>query len=257
MTAPRLTLNVEHGIATLHLDNERKLNALTPELLDQLDGFLGQLERDHDLRALVMTTAGERAFCCGADINAWGDLPTFEFARNWVKDGHRVFDRLARLSVPTIAAMTGHAFGGGLELAGAFDLRVMSTSAEIALPEAAVGVVPGWSGTQRLATHFPPGVLNEMALLGVRLPAKRCLTFGFVAAVAEDVNAKAFDMAAALKTKAPRSLEVNKLMISAAYGENTSAVIEALGGGLIASTEDKTEGVAAFREKRSPDFTGS
>ena len=95
---------------------------------------------------MLVTAEGDRAFCTGADINGWGDLTPAEFARHWVRDGHRIFDRLARLRKPTVAVLKGHAFGGGLELAAACDIRVMAPAATLALPEAGVGIVPGWSG---------------------------------------------------------------------------------------------------------------
>jgi enoyl-CoA hydratase len=103
-----------------------------------------------------------------------------------VRLGHRVFDRLARLSRPTIAVMQGHAFGGGLELATACDIRVMAPGATLGLPEAQVGIVPGWSGTQRLARLLPEPVLKEMALFGRRLSRSGPMALGFVAEVSED-----------------------------------------------------------------------
>jgi enoyl-CoA hydratase/carnithine racemase len=100
-----------------------------------------------------------------------------------VRDGHRVFDRLARLGKPTVAALSGHAFGGGLELAAACDVRVMAPRATLALPEAGVGIVPGWSGTQRLLRLLPEPVVKEMALFGRRIGAERALALGFAAEV--------------------------------------------------------------------------
>ena len=136
---------------------------------------------------VIVTGDGEKAFCTGADITAWGPMAPFDFARHWVREGHRIFDRLARLGKPTIAALNGHAFGGGLELAAACDIRVMTPKATLALPEAGVGIVPGWSGTQRVARLLPEPVVKEMALFGRRISAERALALGFVAEVAEDV----------------------------------------------------------------------
>ena len=243
-------------VAELRLDNPAKLNAFTVEMLDHLDGHLKTLDRT-PARAVVVTATGERAFCTGADINAWGDLAPADFARHWVRGGHRIFDRLARLPMPTIAALSGHAFGGGLELAAACDIRVMAPAATIALPEAGVGIVPGWSGTQRLARLLPEAVLKEMALFGRRIGAQRAHQIGFVADVAEDPRALAFDIATRLLTQSPRATEVAKYMIHAAVGEDTAAMIETLGSGMIAASADKTEGVAAFRAKRKPEFPGA
>lgn len=252
-----LHLHIHDKIAELRLDNPTKLNALTVSMLESLEAHCHTLEKSPEVRVVLLTAEGERAFCVGADIDAWGDLSPFEFSRRWVRDGHRIFNRLAQLSQPTIAVITGHAFGGGLELATTCDLRVSSPKATLALPETSIGVVPGWSGSQRLVDHIPPAILNEMALLGNRLTAQRAYEIGFVNAVAEDARTVAFEMAEQILTKSPRATEVTKYMIQAALGEDTKGMVEALGGGLAASAEDKAEGVAAFREKRKPKFRGT
>lgn len=243
-------------VAEVRLDNPAKLNALTVAMLAQLSDHLDIVERRADVACMLLTAEGDRAFCTGADITAWGDLTPAEFARHWVRDGHRIFDRLARLAKPTIAVLTGHAFGGGLEIAAACDIRVMVPRASLALPEAAVGIVPGWSGTQRLLRLMPESVVKEMALFGRRLSAQRALDLGFVAEVDEDAHAVAEAMALRMVETSPRAVEVAKYMIHAGAGEDRAALIEALGSGMIAATADKAEGVAAFRAKRKPEFRG-
>lgn len=254
MSAVNLIL---HGsIAEIQLDNPTKMNAFTVGMLDALAAHLDTVERDTSVRAVMLTAAGDRAFCTGADINGWGDLKPAEFARHWVRDGHRIFDRLARLSKPTIAVLTGHAFGGGLELAAACDLRVMAPDARLALPEASIGIVPGWSGTQRLMRLLPEAVVKEMALFGHRITADRALAFGFVAAVDADPREAAETLLTRAITLSPRAVEITKSMIHAAVSEDRGAMIEALGSAAIAASADRGEGVASFREKRKPDFTG-
>ena len=243
-------------IAELRLDNPAKLNAFTPEMLGQLLVHCETLDMAGDVRVVLVTATGSRAFCTGADISAWGDLAPDDFARHWVRGGHRIFDRLARLPMPTIAVLSGVAFGGGLELAAACDIRVMAPGATLALPETGVGIVPGWSGTQRLARLLPEPVLKEMTLFGRRLSAERALALGFVAEVAKDPLGAAEDIATRLLGTSPRATEVAKSMIHAAVGEDRAAAIEALGSGMIAATEDRAEGVAAFRAKRKPEFPG-
>lgn len=245
------------ALGELRLDNPAKMNALTVAMLDELAAHLEEIERDPSVRAVMLTAEGERAFCTGADINGWGDLSPAEFARHWVRDGHRVFDRLARLCKPTIAVLNGHAFGGGLELATACDLRVMAPNASLALPEASVGIVPGWSGTQRLARLLAEPMLKEMALFGHRISAERALAVGFVAAVDAEPRAAALRLLDRAVTLSPRAVEIAKSMIHAAAGEDRGAMIEALGSAAISASADRDEGVAAFREKRKAAFTGT
>lgn len=252
------TVHLEiHGrVAEIRLDNPAKLNAFTVGMLQEFAGHLDAVERRADITCLMVTAEGERAFCAGADINAWGDLSPAEFARHWVREGHRIFDRLARLAKPVIGVIWGHAFGGGLELAAACDIRVMAPKATLALPEAHVGIVPGWSGTQRLARLLPEPVIKEMALFGRRISAERALQFGFVAEIADDPRQAAIEIAAKVTDLSPRAVEVAKFMIHAGCGEDQGAMIEALGSAAIAASADRNEGVTAFRDKRKPVFSG-
>jgi len=251
-----IRFHIDRSTAVLTLDNAAKLNALTTQMLDALEARVQQVERDSSLRSLIVTGAGHKAFCCGADIGAWGDLSPAEFSRHWVRDGHRIFDRLARLGKPTIAAINGHAFGGGLELASCCDLRLVAPRATLALPEARVGIVPGWSGTQRLTRLIPEGAVKEMALFGRRIGAERAVALGFAAEVADDPTARALEMVADIQGLSPRAVEISKNMIHAAVGEDTQAVVEALGSAAAAASADRDEGVAAYKEKRNPQFSG-
>jgi enoyl-CoA hydratase/carnithine racemase len=255
MSAVHLTL--QGRIAVLRLDNPGKLNAFTVDMLSQFAGHLETVERNPDIACLLVTAAEGKAFCAGADINGWGALAPAEFARAWVRGGHRIFDRLARLARPTIAVLHGHAFGGGLELAAACDLRVMAPGATLALPEAQVGIVPGWSGSQRLVRLMGEPVVKEMALFGRRIGADRALALGFVAEVADDPLAAAQAIAGRVVDLSPRAVEIAKAMIHAGAGEDPAAMIEALGSAAIAASADRDEGVAAFQAKRKPQFSGA
>lgn len=250
-------LHINGQIAELRLDNPDKLNALTVAMLDQLSAHLDEIDRSKEITCVWVSAEGEKSFCTGADINGWGDLTPAEFARHWVRDGHRIFDRLARLSKPSIALINGYAFGGGLELATACDIRVMAPSATLALPEAGVGIVPGWSGTQRLNRLLPEPVVKEMALFGRRISAERALQLGFVADVADNVRTVAEAITDRATKLSPRAVEIAKNMIHASKGEDAGAMIEMLGSAAIAASDDRNEGVSAFREKRKPKFSGN
>src|SRR4029079_5150837 len=130
-----ILLTTDGQIATITLNRPEKLNAIDSAMLAQLDAIAGEIERRDDLRVVLLTGAGERAFSVGADINAWSALAPLDMWRRWVREGHRVFARLARLRQPLIAALNGYAFGGGLELALAADIRLAAAEAEFALPE--------------------------------------------------------------------------------------------------------------------------
>lgn len=252
-----VTCTYDGNAAILTLTNEAKLNALTTGMLSELDGYLAALDRNTEVRCVIVTGAGSKAFCCGADIAEWGPLSPSEFSRNWVREGHRIFDRLARLSKPTIGALNGHAFGGGLELAACCDIRVMTPRATLSLPEAKVGIVPGWSGTQRLARLLAEPVVKEMALFARRISADRALSLGFLADVADDALVCAKGIASTLGDVSPRANELAKAMIHGAVGEDRAAAIEALASAAAASSADRDEGVQAFLGKRSPSFNGN
>ncbi|MEM1428265.1 MAG: enoyl-CoA hydratase/isomerase family protein [Pseudomonadota bacterium] len=247
-------LRIDGARAEIRLDNPAKLNALTVEMLDALEAHCATVEAEPRIRAVLLTAEGARAFCVGANIREWAALDPRSFSRDWIRRGHRVFDRLARLPVPLIGVLSGPAMGGGLELAATCDLRVAAPSASFALPESGVGIVPGWSGTQRLAGQIPPAILKEMALTGARLSAERAYQIGFLNAVSDDPLAEAQRLAARIAASAPQATETAKWMISAAIGEDTAASIEALAGAAMAPTADKAEGVAAFLEKRTPQY---
>ncbi len=247
-------LLLEGPVAEIRLDNPSKLNALTVSMIDALEAHCAAIEADRSVRAVLLTSEGDRAFCVGANIREWAELDPRAFARDWVMRGHRVFDRLARLPVPLIGVIGGHALGGGLELVATCDMRIAAPAATFALPETGIGIVPGWSGTQRLAGQIPPAILKEMALTGARLSAERAYQVGFLNAVAEDPRTMALEMAGRIVTSGPQATETAKWLVAAAVGEDAPANIEALAGAAMAPTAEKAEGVAAFFEKRKPHF---
>ena len=245
-------------VAVVTLARPAKLNSLTPSMLDELEGVARSLDADNEVRVVVLTGAGEKAFCVGADINEWAALQPLDMWRRWVRRGHQVFDQWARLRQPVIAAINGHAFGGGLELAITADVRIAAEHAQFALPEASIGTCPGWSGSQRLVSLVGASHAKYLALSGVRISAARAATTGLVHEVesAATLQERALTLAREMATKAPISLQLTKQLVNAAAGEDTASTLEAMAGALAATTEDGVEGVRSFREKRAPSFVG-
>jgi enoyl-CoA hydratase/carnithine racemase len=249
-------LSFEGPLAQLTLKRADKLNALDRAMIDALADAARAIDASLEARVAILTGEG-KAFCAGGDIAAWSGLPPLEMWRDWTRAGHRAFEALARLRVPLIAALTGHAFGGGLELAAVADIRIAENGIKLGLPESGLGMVPGWSGTQRLVRRFGPSVVRRMALAGAIFSAEEALSLGLVDEVAAKGQgvARAEALAADIARRGPIAVQTVKAMINAAEGEDRDAPIEGLAGALTAFTEDLAEGVAAFRAKRAPAFT--
>ena len=250
-------LEFEGPIARITLRRADKLNALDGAMIEALADAARAIDASAPARAAILSGEG-KAFCAGGDIAAWGGLPALDMWRDWTRLGHRAFEALARLRVPLIAALTGHAFGGGLELAAVADIRVAETGIKLGLPETGLGMAPGWSGTQRLVRRFGASVVRRMALGGRLFSAEEALELGLVDEVAAPGEglARAETIAADIARRGPVAVQIVKAMINAAEGEDRDAPIEGLAGALTALTEDLAEGVAAFRAKRPATFSG-
>jgi enoyl-CoA hydratase len=250
-------LTIDGPIARIALKRPEKLNALNRAMVDALLEAAVSIEASPEARVAIISGEG-KAFSAGGDIAAWGGLPALDMWRDWTRAGHRAFEALARLRVPLIAALTGHAFGGGLELAAVADLRIAEAGIKLGLPESGLGMAPGWSGTQRLVRRFGPSVVRRMALAGRMFTAEEGLALGLVDEVTPpgEALARAHAIAADIVKRGPVAVQIVKAMINAAEGEDRDAPIEGLAGALTAMTEDLAEGVAAFRAKRAPNFAG-
>ncbi|MBB5534506.1 enoyl-CoA hydratase/isomerase family protein [Rhizobium giardinii] len=257
MSDARLKIEIDNAIALLTVARPEKLNAFDIDMLKALSATCDTVEADASVRVVILTGEG-KAFSAGGDIKAWAAMSPNEFGHQWVRFGHRVFERLATLRMPVIAAMNGHALGGGLELAAAADIRIAEAHVKIGLPETGLGMVPGWSGTQRLVKRFGAQVVRRMVLGGEMFTAEEARVLGLVDAVAESgtVLAVAKDYAGRIARRGPAALEICKLMIASANGEDNGTAVEALGSMLAAKTGDMKEGVAAFAGKRPAEFKG-
>jgi enoyl-CoA hydratase len=259
VSEPLVRLDREGQIAVVTLERTAKLNSLTPAMLDELEQRARELDADAKVRVVIVTGSGTKAFCVGADINEWAALQPLDMWRQWVKRGHQVFDQWARLRQPVIAAINGHAFGGGLELAIATDIRIAVADAQFALPEASISTCPGWSGSQRLVQLIGASRAKYLALGGERLSAEQALAGALVHEVvaAPLLMERARTLASAMAAKAPVALQLTKQLVNAAAGEAAAVTLEAMAGALAASTQDAAEGIASFREKRAAEYRGA
>jgi enoyl-CoA hydratase/carnithine racemase len=258
MAEPLVTFEQDGAIGIVTLRRPEKFNALDIPMLRALEAALDEAELAEGVRVVLIRGEG-KGFCAGGDVEAWAQLSAADFQVQWVRYGHRVFDRLARLRQPTIAVLSGHALGGGLELAAACDFRLAETHVKMGFPETSIGVVPGWSGTQRAVRRFGAQIVRRMALGGEIFLAPDALVHGIVDRVVE--TGKAFDEAGAwarkIAERGPLATEAAKLMIAVAEGEESAAATEALASGFIALTGDLKAGVDAFKAKQKPAFSRS
>ncbi|TNC72772.1 enoyl-CoA hydratase/isomerase family protein [Rubellimicrobium roseum] len=255
MTDPRLDFSLEGPVARLVIRRSDKLNALDAAMVESLLPICRQVERS-SARVLILSGEGEKAFSAGGDIAAWGAKVPEDFGRHWLRNGHDAFDALARLAIPVIAVLNGPALGGGLELAACADFRLAEAHVRIGLPETSLGIIPGWSGTQRAIRRFGAQVVRRMALFGEVFDVEQALALGLVDAVVPTGQGaeEAQRVAERLLARSGRATELCKMLINAAEGEERERVLESLAGALAAGSTELQEGLAAFREKRAPRF---
>ena len=254
-----ILLNIEGAIATLTINRPDRRNAITNATVEEIDSALSQIEANPDLRILILTGSGEKAFVAGADINEL-DRRDSRSGRAETRRRQEVYTRMEQLEIPSIAAINGWALGTGLELAMACTLRVASAKARMGQPEVKLGIIPGAGGSFRLPRLVGMGRAMEMILTGVPVDADAALAMGLVNRVVEPD--KLMDETRAL---ADMIIALPKLAIQYAkeavlkFGEGSMAdrlAQESYLHALSCGTEDKKEGVASFLEKRDPDFKG-
>ena len=247
------------GTVIVTVNRQEALNALDLEHLETLHERLDELAADETARVVVLTGAGEKAFIAGADIKHMQALGVIE-ARRWGELGHACGNLLETMPKPTIAAINGYALGGGCELALACDLRLASSNARIGQPEIDLGIIPGWGGSVRLARTTTLGFAKALIFSGRPVDASHALENGLVNAVYEpgELREKTLELCRGLEAKSPLALAYAKeaVNVSLQGPHRTNLEIEARLFAMLFASEDQKEGMAAFTEKRPPEFRG-
>jgi enoyl-CoA hydratase len=247
------------GISVLTVNRPEKLNALNQELIGELGEAFQIAARDRDIRALILTGAGEKAFVAGADIGELARADAIE-AEQIARRGQQIFRQLEILRKPSVAAINGYALGGGLELAMCCTTRVASPNAKLGQPEVKLGIVPGYGGTQRLPRLVGRGRALELLLSGESIDAAEAYRIGLVNAIAAQADLIATAKGWVRKVLANGPLAVALAMESVDTGLDSGLDaglrFEAMAFGMTAASEDRREGTAAFLEKRKAVFSG-
>ena len=248
-----LRLERDADVATITLDVPEKLNRVSMRARDQLAELFEELGRKEDVRAIVLTGAGEKAFTAGGDI------------AGFLERGPEELSRLAwniaapeRCPKPVIAKLRGYAFGVGLELALACDFRIASADVELALPEVKIGMIPGSGVTQRLARMVGLGRAKDMVMRGRRIDAEEALAIGLVTQVVApaELDSAVTSLVDELRALSPLALTLAKRVLNHAHDGPLGLEVEGLAYGLLRSTHDFREGVESFGQKRPPKFQG-
>lgn len=247
------------GILTITINRPDKLNALNKETIAELNQQLKQANADNNVKVIVITGSGTKAFVAGADIAEFASF-SVEEGKQLAKQGHNnLFDFIENLNKPCIAAVNGFALGGGLELAMACHFRLASTNAKMGLPEVSLGVIPGYGGTQRLAQLIGKGRANEIIFSAGMLTAEQALQYGLVNHVVsqDELLPKCYEIAQKIAANSTVAIKYAISAVNAGFAYNINgfdAEIDAFGACF--GTEDFKEGTTAFLEKRKPNFPG-
>ena len=253
------TLLVEKtgGIMKITLNRADKLNALNQQTIKDLDAAFQDVYDDPDVKAVILTGAGEKAFAAGADIGEFKEL-NYMNGRKFAEYGQEVFHKIEDSPKPVVAAVMGFALGGGCELAMACHMRIVSEDAKFGQPELNLGIIPGYGGTQRLPLLIGKAKAMELILTGEMITAETAQKLGLVNHVVpkEEVIIKAEEILNKIINKAGLAVSQTIECVNAFYKDGDGYQTEANAFGNCCKTEDFKEGVAAFIEKRKPNFTG-
>lgn len=253
-----LLFQLENEIATITIQRPKSLNALNSQTLQELTQLLTEIESRKDIKVVILTGAGEKAFVAGADISEMITLNSSQ-ARNFGKIGGNAFHLLENIPQVTIAAVNGFALGGGCELAMACDIRIASSNALFGQPEVGLGIIPGFGGTQRLARLIGKGRAKEMIFTGKNIKAEEAYRIGLVNKIAEpqELMNVCLNMATQICSNGSYALSLSKSAINLGLDMDIKSGIELEANlfGLTFSSPDKQEGMTAFLEKRKANLT--
>lgn len=250
---------MENGIVLITLNRLEAANALSLQMLKELQEAIATCKFDHSVRCVVITGAGEKAFCAGADLKERSTMDMNQ-VRKTVSMIRGIMKDLEDLPQPVIAAVNGVAFGGGTELALACDIRIASEKAKFGLTETSLGIIPGAGGTQRLPRLIGKGRAKELIFTARRIEAEEAREIGLVEYVtpAESLISKALDLANQIARNAPIAVTQAKFAIEKGFEVdlNTGLAIEQNAYGITIPTKDRLEGLQSFKEKRPPVYKG-
>ena len=254
-----LLVHLENDISIITIDRPKKLNALNKETISELHHAIKEADANKNVRAIILTGNGEKAFVAGADISEFTDFDVQQAAQLSREGQMLLFDFIENLSTPVIAAVNGFALGGGLELAMAAHFRVASDNARMGLPEVSLGVIPGYGGTQRLAQLIGKGRALEMIMTAQMIDASKAEQWGLVNAVTsqEELIPYCISLAEKIKRNGPLAISAAIKSVNANFDKSINGYdVEISEFAKCFGTKDFKEGTTAFLDKRKANFSG-
>lgn len=255
----KVELKIEDQVAFLGINRPEKLNALSWEMMTTLDTYVEKIDENRDIRAVILYSKVARTFGVGADITDWGSLEPVEMWRKWVRHGHRIIRNLEELLQPVIAVTNGYTFGGSLELALAADIRIGEVNSLYGFPEATVGTIPGWLGTQKALQLIGPSKLKKLIFTGQPIPVENAYEIGLIDEIAPESEGltRAIEITDHIRQSSPIAVSLAKQVVNSLAAANQPVTaLESIASGLAAQTADGKEGKLSFKEKRKPTFSG-
>ena len=259
MAFENLIITSENGIGQITINRPSKLNALNGTTIQELHNALRNLDQNSEIKVIIITGEGEKAFVAGADISEFAHFSVEEGAQLAAQGQELLFDFVENLKTPVIAAINGFALGGGLELAMACHFRIASDTAKMGLPEVSLGVIPGYGGTQRLPQLIGKGRAMEMIMTAGMIDAETAKAYSLVNHVVPQAELLEFTKNIAAKIMRNSSVAIGKAIkaINANFKDGVNGYdVEIQNFGKSFGTEDFKEGTTAFLEKRKPQFSG-